>query len=230
MKKVFIFVVSLFLFFTMVSNAANYVVQKEAPEWYTTQYWIVTFTFGSFPFGEKVRDENDNIKQALGVYSNYKKLEIMRIQQKDGKDHVDLAYLENGEVKWRPLKGRYSFLAFEHNPGSLFGSFFFEYEITRGDGLPPAKGYVAGNMPRFSYDKTRQRWTASSASGYAVFFNEPQDFPAWHLMSPATDVSSSSIVGVPAMVNVAIFGYQTGAQIKRTIEDAARDFANPRRK
>lgn len=227
MKKLFTLVFALSLFVSLVSSA---IVQKEAPEWYTTQYWVVTFSWGYYTFGEMVRDASDNPTQGIGIYTNCKKMEILRIRQKDGRDFVDLAYLEDGEVKWKPLKGRFSAVAYDDSQGSLFGNFFFEYELKRGEGIPAAKGYVAGTLRQFSFNKTRQSWIAGSGGGHAVFFNDPQDFPAWHLMRPATDVSSEPVLGMSASVTVAIYSYQTGMQIKRSLETAERNYSNPRRK
>lgn len=208
--------------FAALNTFAATIVVKDPPEHYTTEYFELQFTFFDYPVFSKTRDEDDRPKLVMENKNFIRYSEILRIQQKNGKETLSLAYLEGDTVKWKKLKGKQSFITYEYAGGSLIGYVYLEYELERGMGLPPAKCIIAGKLTSFKWDKSRNKYMAGTGGAYVAGGNKPQDFEAFNLAFPATPVTPDKILPVSGKCHIAPYGYLTEAQIRRTLQQYGR--------
>ncbi|MBP5459288.1 MAG: hypothetical protein J6Y62_03905 [Clostridia bacterium] len=191
------------------------IVVKDPPGHDTTEYFWARMTFYDVAWGVRTQDEDGQPKLTIETRSVVRKNEVLRLQLKEGQESVDMACLdENGDLQWKPLKGRKAFVAYKNAAGSVAGMFLFEYELERGDGIPPAKCLVAGKLGSFKWNDKRQKYMAGNGSGHIAGGNDPRDFEAWHLAFPATNVQTDQIFSVQGGCQLITSGYWTGAQIK----------------
>lgn len=215
-------VIMAIIFIAASASARTAIVQKEPPEFYTTEYYELQTTFYDYPVFSMTRDENDNPKLVVEYKSFYSYTDILRVQLKDGKETMALAHLDGDAVKWKEIKGKHSFIVFECANGSMKGYFYYEFTLERGMGLPPAKCIMAGSLQGFKWDAKRNKYVAGSGSGKFAGGNEPQDFEAWNLAFPAAPITNDKILPVSGGSHVVPHTYLTEMQIRRTLQQSGR--------
>ena len=202
------------------SQAENYIVQKEAPEFYTTEYFQINYTFFNLLHGVKVPNEKGKmvLKLTAEPYIT-KKTEILKAELKNGIEAFYKASLdENGELVWTKMTGVQSFIFVETMEGSHYGYFHFETTIDRGVGIPKAKCIVSGRINVYKWDNTRNKFMAGNGGGSVISVNSPKDFKAWGLAFPATNVTPDKVFPLEGDVKVISASYWTGAQIKTMLK------------
>lgn len=206
------------IFIAASASAYTAIVQQEPPEFYTTEYYELQSTLYDYPVFKMTRDENDQPKLVVEYKSVYNWTQILRVQLKNGKESMALAYLDGDAVKWKPVTGKQSFIVFECANGSLKGYFYYEFTFERGMGLPPAKCVMAGSLQSFKWDSKRNKYMAGSGSGRFVGGNTPQDFEAFNLAFPAAPITPDKILPMQGAAHIAPHSYMTEMQIRRTLQ------------